>query len=439
MRLSRNLKRAAALALTIGGFAAGPSTAAAAGPVLVVSDGGFGDYYEEILRGEGLNAFTPGDTSALTAAGLAPYDVVLLADTAIDGNQAAALSGWVTAGGNLIAMRPDSNLAGLLGLGGISGDLSEGYVDIDTTSAPGAGITTESMQFHGTADRWTLNGARSVATLVGTANPVNPAVTLRNVGSAGGQAAAFTYDLARSVVYTRQGNPAFAGQKRDGQSGPIRSDDLFFPDYLDFSKVHIPQADEQQRLLANLVTQMNFDRTPLPRFWYLPRGEKAAFVMTGDDHEAGAGTSVHFDRFRELSAPGCSVADWQCIRGTSYLSNSTPVSPQARPTPTRPRASRSRCTSTRAARTSPRLPARELGSAAARLPRAVPGRDPAANQPHALHRLERLGKRASGRAGERRAARHQLLLLARCVGPEPSRACSRAQASRSGSPTSTAR
>ena len=41
-------------------------------------------------------------------------------------------------------------------------------------------------------------------------------MTLRSVGSAGGQAAAFTYDLARSVVYTRQGNPAWAGQKRDG-------------------------------------------------------------------------------------------------------------------------------------------------------------------------------------------------------------------------------
>ena len=36
------------------------------------------------------------------------------------------------------------------------------------------------------------------------------------------------------------------------------------------SKVAIPQADEQQRLLANLITQMNLDRTPLPRFWYLP-------------------------------------------------------------------------------------------------------------------------------------------------------------------------
>ena len=41
------------------------------------------------------------------------------------------------------------------------------------------------------------------------------AVTLRTVGSLGGRAAAFTYDLAKSVVYTRQGNPAWAGQARE--------------------------------------------------------------------------------------------------------------------------------------------------------------------------------------------------------------------------------
>ena len=29
---------------------------------------------------------------------------------------------------------------------------------------------------------------------------------------------------------------------------------------------------------------MNLDKAPLPRFWYLPRGEKAALVLTGDDH-----------------------------------------------------------------------------------------------------------------------------------------------------------
>lgn len=45
-------------------------------------------------------------------------------------------------------------------------------------------------------------------------------------GSLGGQAATFTYDLARSVVYTRQANPAWAGQERDGIA-PKRSDDLF--------------------------------------------------------------------------------------------------------------------------------------------------------------------------------------------------------------------
>ena len=82
------------------------------------------------------------------------------------------------------------------------------------------------MQFHGTADRYTLNGATAVATLYSTATTAtaNPAVTLRTVGTNGGQAAAFTYDLARSVVYTRQGNPAWAGQERDGIA-PIRSDD----------------------------------------------------------------------------------------------------------------------------------------------------------------------------------------------------------------------
>ena len=120
----------------------------------------------------------------------------------------------------------------------------------------------------------------------------DPAVSLRDVGTGGGQAAAFAYDLARSVVYTRQGNPAWAGQKRDGTANGIRANDLFYgakagdvqPDWVDMSKIAVPQADEQQRLLANLITEMNRDKAPLPRFWYLPRGEKAAVVMTGDDH-----------------------------------------------------------------------------------------------------------------------------------------------------------
>ena len=189
------------------------------------------------------------------------------------------------------------------------------------------------MQFHDAADRWTVAGATTVATLYSSATAAtsSPAVTLRSVGSAGGQAAAFTYDLARSVVYTRQGNPAWAGQERDSGIGGgqlIRSDDLFFggaePDWVDLDKVSIPQADEQQRLLANLVTQMSADRMPLPRFWYLPRGEKAAVVMTGDDH-ANGGTTGQFNRFEAASPAGCSVADWECVRASSYVYPGTSI------------------------------------------------------------------------------------------------------------------
>ena len=184
------------------------------------------------------------------------------------------------------------------------------------------------MQFHGTADRYLASDAETIATLFSNADTAtsNPALTLRSVGSNGGQAAAFTYDLARSVVYTRQGNPAWAGQERDGQSGPIRSDDLFFgnaagdpqPDWVNLDKVAIPQADEQQRLLANLIGEMNRDRKPLPRFWYFPRSEKAVVVMTGDDHASG-GTAGRFDQYKALSPPGCSVADWECVRSSSYI------------------------------------------------------------------------------------------------------------------------
>jgi len=56
---------------------------------------------------------------------------------------------------------------------------------------------------------------------------VNPAVSWRSVGTNGGQTAAFTYDLDRSVVLTRQGNPAWVNDEWDGVP-PVRSDDLFY-------------------------------------------------------------------------------------------------------------------------------------------------------------------------------------------------------------------
>jgi hypothetical protein len=316
-----------AIAGSAGSAAAFPPGQGPGGPILVVSNSDqFSRYYAEILTAEGLNAFDVRDIDQVSGATLSGYSVVILAPTALSSAQASTFSNWVQGGGNLIAMRPDAPLAGLLGLGSDTGDLANGYIRVNTASGPGAGITADTMQFHGAADRWTLGGATNVADLYGTATSptTNPAVTLRSVGTAGGQAAAFTYDLARSIVQTRQGNPAWAGQKRDGQIDPIRSDDLFFPNWVDLDKVAIPQADEQQRLLANLVTQMSSDRLPMPRFWYFPRGERAVVIMTGDDHAAG-GTAGQFNGFIAASPAGCSVADWECIRSTSYVYPNTSV------------------------------------------------------------------------------------------------------------------
>ena len=283
----------------------------------------FGFYVGEILKAEGLNSFTTLDIAFISPGLLSSFDVVLLGESVLSATQVSTLSSWVSGGGNLIAMRPDKQLAGLLGLTVASGTRSNAYVDVNTGTQAGAGIVGTTMQYHGTADNYVLNGATAIATLYASTSTAtsNAAVTLRSVGSNGGEAAAFTYDLARSVVYTRQGNPSWAGQERDGVTG-IRPDDMFYSTWLNTARVDIPQADEQQRLLANLITRMNADRMPMPRLWYLPRGEKAVVVMSGDDHSptnAPGGTQFAFDRFEELSPAGCDVDAWECVRATSYI------------------------------------------------------------------------------------------------------------------------
>ncbi|WP_298435886.1 hypothetical protein [Geobacter sp.] len=304
-------------------------------PILIISSPSnpFTRYYAEILRAEGLNAFDETDISSVTAATLAPYDVVILGDMPLTTSQCSVIGTWVNKGGHLISMRPDKKLAGLLGLTDLSSTLSDAYLLVDTSSAPGSGIVGETMQFHGTADLYSLRGATSIASLCSDARTKtsHPAVTLKSVGKKGGMAAAFAYDLARSVILTRQGNPALAGRERDGYP-PIRANDMFTgaanssstPDWIDPDKIAIPQADEQQRLLANLTIRMNSDKRPLPRFWYFPRGLKAVVVMTGDDHGSG-GTAGRFDAYQAMSPPGCSVEDWECIRSTSYLFPNTPL------------------------------------------------------------------------------------------------------------------
>jgi hypothetical protein len=90
-----------------------PPTDGPGGPILVISSTTtpFSRHDVEILRAEGLNEFSAMDISQVSANTLSGYDEVILGEFPLTSDQAGMLSNWVNAGGNLIAMRPDKQLA----------------------------------------------------------------------------------------------------------------------------------------------------------------------------------------------------------------------------------------------------------------------------------------------------------------------------------------
>jgi len=304
------------------------------GSVLVLTDPNnhFSDNYcKAILQTKGI-ACASTDTGNLTAASvLTPYHTVILADGApLTSTQVNLVSTWVNGGGNFIAMRPNDNLDSLLGISARTNGsiLPDAYLKVDTTQAPGLGIDGQTLQYHGLADEHALNGARAVAMLYADASTATtyPAVTTQTVGS--GTASAWMFDLARSTVYLREGNPGLAGQAATapGYSGVARVPDRFALGYLDLTKVAVPQADLQVSLLAN---QIETKAAPVPLKWTFPSYKvnanhpggllKAAFILTGDDHASGNSQTLNrFASETAASPAGCSVAAWTCIRSTSY-------------------------------------------------------------------------------------------------------------------------
>ena len=202
--------------------AASPETGPG-GPILVITSAAnrFSRYYAEILRAEGLNAFDVRDLSAVNGTTLAAYDVAILGEMTLTPGQVTMFHDWVDAGGNLIAMRPDKQLAGLLGVTRRRRDtvqrIPEGRHRDGRRSRHRRSDDPVSRHRGPLFAQRRLEHRHAVHEC-GTAT-ANPAVTLRAVGPNGGQAASFTFDLARSVVYTRQGNPAWAGDDRDGRPG----------------------------------------------------------------------------------------------------------------------------------------------------------------------------------------------------------------------------
>ena len=306
------------------------------GPILVVSSAAnpFSRYYVEILRNEGLNAFNAVDISTVDATLLADYDVVILGEVAVDadagrdvrhlGRRRRQPHRDASRPGPGRPARPDRRRHGPLGRlppdrHGRRQARCRARRPDDPVPRHGGSVRPGCRQ-RKPSPRCTRRRPRP--------RPTRPSPCGASARTAARRPRSPTTSRSRSSTRARATRRGPA-QERDGQQPPIiRSDDMFYPDWIDFSKIQIPQADEQQRLLANLIEHVNRDVMPLPRFWYFPRGEKAVVVMTGDDHASG-GTAGQFDWANSVSPAGCNVDDWECVRQTSYIYPNTGISDPA--------------------------------------------------------------------------------------------------------------
>jgi hypothetical protein len=279
----------------------------------------FGRFLGEIMQAEGFSLFDTTQLSSVSLASLNNYDTVVLAETTLTASQATIFTQYVQSGGNLIAMRPDAQLASVFGLGTPVGTLSNPYLAIQTTNSYGQGLPPDSLQTHTTASLYSGTTAQEVALLYSnaTSSTSAPAVTVNSFGN--GKAAAFTYDLASSVVYLRQGNPAQTDVDTDGD-GIVRIVDMYYH-WIDLNKMPLPQADIQQRLFGRILGLLNTSKNPLPRFWYFPNAKNTAVVLTSDAH---ANPDAYFaNMVTSMSQFKATTAFYMAIAGQPLPANVT--------------------------------------------------------------------------------------------------------------------
>lgn len=135
-------------------------------PMLLVTNPGaqpsFGAYLGAILRAEGFAAFRMARLDALDRALLAQFPLVLLAAGPLPAEAADLFRAYVLNGGHLIAFRPDSRLADLMGVRALGGEVTDGLLSV-ADHPLAQGITTQALQVHTSMAQYELSGAEAIA------------------------------------------------------------------------------------------------------------------------------------------------------------------------------------------------------------------------------------------------------------------------------------
>ena len=261
-----------------------------ASPILILTDQNsenkFSSYITEILQMEGFLEYEVKDLSRseLDVDELLRHDIVVLSNIPLSSCQKAILTAYVQKGGGLIGLRPPKELGFLFRVRPLGDTLSERYIKLETQHPLSEGIEAETLQYHGEADIYALNGAQPLAYLCHDLDCPTRYPAIATHEYARGRTAIFAYDLAASTVLFHQGRSSQSsiGDYPDPDSdGMFKPTDLFL-NQIDIRLKHTPQADIQQDILVNIMEWMAGFTKPLPRVWYFPDREKGLVFIGGD-------------------------------------------------------------------------------------------------------------------------------------------------------------
>ena len=233
------------------------------------------------------------------------YDLVILAESKIGPEKKRIIREFVGKGGNLIAFRPDPELAELFGLKPSGDTLSEGYIRVDSSSEPGKGIVSHALQFHGTADLCALDEGEEIASLYPDKQAAKgyPAVVSHQLQKRPGHCLSLQPAQKRCIYPAgkpRTGRPRDGRDTRTPEPGPV---------YRGVGR-YLQQYDQPggsaDGALVELHRVLNKDSGPLPRFWYFPDTLRCLATLTNDGEYR---TEADFEsQFRDVDSMGAKMS-----------------------------------------------------------------------------------------------------------------------------------
>ncbi|HYF48622.1 MAG TPA: hypothetical protein VEJ63_04420 [Planctomycetota bacterium] len=252
-------------------------------------------YLGAILRAWGVYLVERADPSAALRAADSTEDILVVSP----GSPTEGIEEFLSAGGKVIAVCPNDDLAAKAGLRRLEARDAHTRVRLSATLCkPARGKTlwnpAPSVAYKGEfgAHVWAWQYVD------GDMASECPAIYSSNVGR--GRLVVFGYDPALTIARLRQGMPRRANYIPPGDRFP-RSVHLHEPNP-PTDAYWQPTADLHALTFCNVVKRLLSERAPVPTVWHLPENRNSVLIFSGD--EDGAPQSANQKELQDVTAAG---------------------------------------------------------------------------------------------------------------------------------------